>query len=68
MTVRELIWEKQLKICELKKNLKETDYKAIKYATDEITEEEYAPVRAQRRAWRTEINALETEINVLRSK
>lgn len=68
MTIRDLIWEKQLKIQKLKKNLADTDYKAIKYATDVITEEEYEPTRKQRAAWRAEINALETEIKVLRGK
>lgn len=65
MTVRELKFEKYKKIHELKRKLRETDYVAIKFATDEMSETEYIPVRDQRRAWRAEINALETEISVL---
>ena len=43
----------------LKKNLADTDYKAIKYAEGWITEEEYAETKAQRQAWRDRINELE---------
>ena len=68
MTLREKIWEKQLKICEIKKKLAATDYKAIKFACDEITAEEYEPVRKQRVAWRAEINAIETEIKVMKGE
>lgn len=46
-------------ISELKTQLSETDYKAIKYAEGWITEEEYAEVKAQRQAWRDRINELE---------
>ena len=42
-----------------KAKLSETDYKAIKYAEGWLTEEEYAPIKAQRQAWRDAINALE---------
>ena len=51
--------EKNLKIFDLKIKLKQTDYKAIKYAEGLITEEEYAPIKAQRQEWRDEINQLE---------
>ncbi len=50
------------KIAELKQNLLNTDYQAIKYAEGELTEEEYAPIKAQRKEWRTEINRLEEEL------
>ena len=50
------------RISELKTNLVITDYKAIKYAEGEISEEEYGPIREQRRAWRVEINTLEAEM------
>lgn len=46
-------------IAELKRNLSNTDYKAIKYAEGLITEEEYAPIKAQRQEWRNRINYLE---------
>lgn len=47
------------RIAELKKLLADSDYKAIKYAEGEILEEEYLPIKEQRRAWRAEINELE---------
>lgn len=47
------------KILELKKKLVETDYKLMKFMEGELTEEEYAPIKAQRQAWRNEINELE---------
>lgn len=47
------------RIAELKALLSETDYLAIKYAEGWLTAEEYAPTKAQRQAWRDEINTLE---------
>ena len=49
------------RISELKRLLAESDYKAIKYAEGFIPEDEYAPIKAQRQAWRDEINLLEGE-------
>ena len=49
------------RINQLKRNLADTDYKAIKYAEGFISEEEYAPIKAQRQEWREEINRLEQE-------
>lgn len=46
-------------IQQLKNNLDNTDYQAIKYFEGYISEEEYAPIKAQRQAWRDEINELE---------
>ena len=54
--------ENQTRISELKSKLAQTDYKAIKYAEGLITEEEYAPIKAQRQLWRDEINQLEQMI------
>lgn len=54
--------QKQNRIAELKANLADTDYQAIKYAEGLISETDYAPIKAQRQAWRDEINALETEL------
>lgn len=51
--------EVKQKIFELQAKLAETDYQAIKYAEGEITEEEYAPMKAQRQAWRKKIRQLE---------
>lgn len=47
------------KIDELKSKLAQTDYKAIKYAEGLISEQEYAPIKAQRQSWRDMINLLE---------
>ena len=47
------------RIAVLKELLASTDYKAIKFAEGQLTEEEFAPIRAQRQAWREEINQLE---------
>ena len=46
-------------IIELKQQLLDTDYKAIKYAEGWITEEEYAPIKAERQKIRDKINELE---------
>ena len=46
-------------IQQLKKQLSDTDYKAIKYAEGQISEEEYASVRAERQGYRDRINELE---------
>ena len=47
----------------LKMCLRDTDYQAIKYAEGEMTAEEFAPIKEQRKAWRAEINALEKTIS-----
>ena len=51
----------RLEITQLKKQLSDTDYKAIKYAEGILTEEEYAPDKLQRAYWRERINLLEQE-------
>ena len=51
----------QIRINELKQALRDSDYKAIKYAEGLITPEAYAPIKAQRQAYRAEINALEAK-------
>lgn len=53
-------------IATLKSNLQETDYVATKIAEGVATKEEYADVLAQRAAWRTEINELETQLDSLK--
>lgn len=50
---------KDQRIFELKAQLSATDYKAIKFAEGWLTEEEYAPIRAERQIIREQINALE---------
>ena len=54
--------EKESRIAKLKSELAKTDYEAIKYAEGVMSEEEYAPIKAQRQAWRAEINSLEEEL------
>ena len=50
------------RIAELKQLLKDTDYRAIKYAEGCYTEEEYKPYKELRQAYRDEINQLEQEL------
>ena len=47
------------KIRYYKSKLSNTDYKAIKYAEGELPYSEFEVVKADRRAWRVEINKLE---------
>ena len=51
------------RICELKNNLKNSDYKVLKYIENQYPIEEYEELRQQRKAWRDEINELEKELN-----
>ena len=50
------------RISALKTRLRNSDYKAIKYAEGELTAEEYAPTKQLRREWRAQINELEAFI------
>ena len=54
--------EKQNRIAELKQSLENTDHQAIKHSEGLISEEDYAPMKAQRQAWRDEINELEKQL------
>lgn len=49
---------------ELKQKLKDTDYQAIKYAEGQISDEEYTPIKAERKSWRDRINELEADLEV----
>ena len=49
------------KIDKLKKKLSDTDYMCLKHMDGALTDEEYAKTKAQRQAWRDEINQLEGE-------
>lgn len=51
-------------ISQLKKQLSDTDYKAIKFAEGILTEEEYAPDKLQRAYWRQRINLIQQEFNL----
>ena len=53
------IIEINTKINILKEQLAETDYKALKFIDGEFTEEEYAPIREERKHYRIKINELE---------
>ena len=57
-----LEFNKQFQIDLLKKQLDDTDYKAIKYAEGLISEEEYAPIKAERQSIRDQINELEASL------
>lgn len=48
-----------LRIKELKKYLKDTDFRALKYADGAYTKEEYRPYKEARAAARAEINEIE---------
>lgn len=65
MTILEIVWENKAKIVELKNKLAKTDYQAIKYAEGELTLAEYSATKEQRKQWRAEINALETQNKTL---
>lgn len=49
-------------ILTLKKQLADTDYRAIKYAEGVLTDEDYQATGIQRQAWRRRINELEALI------
>lgn len=51
-----------IKIFLLKTKLQQTDYKAIKYAEGLISEEDYAPTKAERQHLRDQINELEASL------
>lgn len=53
--------DNEKRLDELYTNLCKTDYQAIKYAEGLISEEDYASIKAQRQAWRDEINSLQEQ-------
>ncbi len=55
----ETIDENALRIAQLKQELAATDYQCLKWSEGWLTDEEYAPIKAQRQELRDEINALE---------
>ena len=63
-----LIEQYQAEIIELKKYLSDTDYKAIKFAEGELSEEAYREDKSQRHDARVRINELESLIEELSSK
>ena len=63
-----MIEQYQSEIVELKKYLSDTDYKAIKFAEGELSEEAYREDKSQRHDARVRINELESLIEELSSK
>ena len=59
------IYEIQERLQAIKMELQSTDYKAIKYAEGEYTQEEYQDTLNLRKSLRDEYNALEKELNTL---
>lgn len=59
LVIKELELTNQQKINIYKKYLKDTDYQAIKFAEGVISEEEYTPIREERKKWRLIINELQ---------
>ena len=47
------------RIEQLRGELADTDYQALKFAEGFISAEDYAEIRAKRQAWRDEINRLQ---------
>ena len=52
----------KFQIKSLKSQLAATDYQVMKYAEGWISEEDYAPIKAQRQSLRDQINALEAQL------
>ena len=59
MNINELLGEMNA----LKSLLEDTDYKALKYAEGQLSEEEYAGTRSDRAEWRVRINEIEALLN-----
>ena len=53
--------EIERRLQDIRVELQQTDYKAIKFGEGVISEEEYAPIRVAREVLREEYNALELE-------
>lgn len=62
MNKKELIISCSRKITHLKSRLSKTDYYTNKFVEGELTQEEFDPIKEQRKAWREEINLLEQKI------
>ena len=52
------------RICDIKALLINSDYKVLKYTEGELTEEEWATAKAERQAWRDEINTLQIKYSL----
>ena len=49
-------------LMELYSKLTYSDYQVIKYVEGELTEEEFIPIKAQRKQWRERVRQLEKEL------
>lgn len=52
----------KIRILDLKAQLSATDYKAIKHSEGLISEEDYAPIKAERQELRGRINELQAQL------
>lgn len=59
------LYAKRMEINALKRLLKQSDYKAIKYAEGLISAEDYQSIKEERQSWRNQINLLEAECTAL---
>ena len=51
-------------LMELYSKLTYSDYQVLKYVEGELTEEEFAPIKAQRKQWRERIRQIEKELGL----
>lgn len=58
----------EVRIKTLKQLLSQTDYQSLKFNEGDLSEEEFAPIREQRREWRMEINDLEERLLRMRGE
>ena len=56
------------KIVAIKNKFRKIDHFTNKWVEGELSEERWAEIKAQRKAWRAEINALEAQFQELRAK
>ena len=66
MNEKELIISYNKRMVFLKGKLKKSDYYTNKFVEGELTQEEFEPIKLQRKAWRDEINQLEQKIKTLK--
>ena len=60
--------EIQAEIAACKILLRDTDYKAQKYAEGWLTEEDYAETKQRRQGWRDKINMLEGQLATIEAE
>lgn len=57
--------DKNEELMELYSKLTYSDYQVIKYVEGELTDEEFIPIKAQRKQWRERIRQVEKELGLL---